>query len=137
MVFFYSWPLVHLPVLDGFLIPLNRHALRNLTAPAETAQDLPDMSRVVFDFEFLSDDAGYAFQRPQVVWKPVSQRTFEQYRQEAMAFTIIEFARSAGDRFGCQRLVTAVFVFAFPPEYRSDSRIQATGHLAHRQPDLQ
>jgi len=41
--FFYRWPGVALPVSDGRFVALKGPTLRDLTAPAQMAQELPDM----------------------------------------------------------------------------------------------
>ena len=54
------WPDIALPMSDGGFISLHRTAFRLLTTPAETAQDLPDMSEVIGDVKMLLDQFGDA-----------------------------------------------------------------------------
>jgi hypothetical protein len=45
--FFYGGPSVALPMRTGLFVTLNRQERQHLTAPAQAAQDLPDVRRVI------------------------------------------------------------------------------------------
>ena len=64
--FFYMRPAIPLPMGDGLFVPLQRSALRLLTAPAQCPQQLPDMSRVVGHLVVLLDHSTDPCQCPQV-----------------------------------------------------------------------
>ena len=65
-VFFYTWPLVFLPVGDGFLVSLRGPAFRLLPRPFQTHHHAPHMARVVANPEMLLDQLGNPRQSPEV-----------------------------------------------------------------------
>lgn len=101
--FFYRRPLVPLPVVDGFLVSLERSTLWDLTAPVKTAEDLPDVAGVVFDVELLPDHGGDPLQRPEVVWKSREDRPVHKDFQQPLALLVRQLPRTSRHRLGGKR----------------------------------
>src|SRR5919201_2316826 len=65
--FFYRWPCIALPVRHGLFVAWEGPAFGHLTAPAQAAQELPNMGGVIAHPKVDLNDRGDAFQGPEVV----------------------------------------------------------------------
>jgi hypothetical protein len=70
--FFEVWPPLLFPVLDGFLVPLIRSALRFLLALPQGFEQTTHVSRMVADPKLPSDHYGHSLTRPSFSPKAVS-----------------------------------------------------------------
>ena len=102
--FFYHRPLVPLPVIDGFLVSLERPALWDLTAPMKAPEDLPDVAWVVFDVELLPDHDGDSLQRPEVVWESCGDRPFYKDLKQSPALRFLQLPGTPRHRLRGKRL---------------------------------
>jgi len=70
---------MYLPILDRFLIPLDRQALHSLVAPAHAGQQTPDPTGHIPHLEQLPDHMPNPVQCPVVFCIPVSVGAFQQF----------------------------------------------------------
>jgi hypothetical protein len=77
LAFFYMWPSFFTPSLNLLLIPFLVPPLRLLATPTTSVENLPDVGRVIPYTETTLDYLGYPWQCPQLIFIPMSQRSFE------------------------------------------------------------
>lgn len=70
---------MYLPILNGFLIPLDGQTLYPLVAPAHAGQQTPDPAGHIPYMEQLPDHMSNPIQRPIVLRIPMSVCSFQQF----------------------------------------------------------
>ena len=70
---------MHLPILDRFLISLDRQTLHALVAPSHAGEQPPDPARHITYVEQLPDDMTDPIQGPIIFCIPMSVGSFQQF----------------------------------------------------------
>ena len=117
--FFYSGPLVPLPVRDGVLVALNRPALWHLTAPTARSQDAPQMTRVITNIEHPANHRRNPLQSPKLVGKSAGYRTGEEDLLELLALLGGQLLGPARRGLGSQRTIAVLLPVLNPAMHGS------------------
>lgn len=105
--FFYRGPSVTLPVGNGRCVPWDRLALGDLTAPAQTAQDLSDRGGVIPHPKVHLHHGRDASQGPERVGEALRCGALPQQVLPLVALLVWQLARSSGHRRGGQGRLAA------------------------------
>src|SRR5262245_29258380 len=76
--FFYPRQFLFLPLLDGFLISMQRLALRSLVAPTHPLHHMPDSAGLIANSKELPDHLSNSIEGPVVARIPKGIRSFVQ-----------------------------------------------------------
>ena len=88
--FFYPRPLLRYPALYRLLVTLLRTPHRPLSAPVQTPQEPPDVTRVVLHARDLLDHPRHSWKRPQVRSKPPRHCPFAQRLIEDLEIGLLQ-----------------------------------------------
>jgi hypothetical protein len=120
------------PVIDRLFVSLARSSLRFLSTPAEAAQDLPNMGRVVRHTKVTSDQLGDPGTRPQIGFVTGRHWPPFQHQDEFLTLLIRQPRRFARMGLGSQTVQPPLVDSNFPSFHggpRSADELRNLGHL--------
>ena len=85
---------------NGLFVALQGPPLRHLTAPAQTAQEVPHMCGVIVHANLHPNHGGDALQGPQRVGEAMGPGALQQQRQQLLARLVDQLAWPSRRRFG-------------------------------------
>jgi hypothetical protein len=128
-LFFYRWPLVPLPLFDGFFVSLDCPTFWNLATPPQTSKDFPHVTRMVLDAKLLLDHTSDSPQGPELVRESISQSSFQQNLQQLLTFPLLKFSWASRYWLGCKRSFATLRISLLPTEHRPDRCTDTSSNL--------
>jgi hypothetical protein len=135
--FFYTRPILALPVLDGRLITLERAALGLLIAPAQVMQQTPDVIAVIVNTEVLTNQVGDARAGPQLGGVAVRHGAAHQELPEPLALPARELGGAARRSAHLEDALTLAPPSLSPAHHGARMTVHAARHFVKREPLVQ
>jgi hypothetical protein len=121
----------------GRFVALEGPALGHLTAPAQAAQDLPDVRGMIAHPKVALNHGRQAFQRPPLVGKAVGPGALQSQRHPWLVWLVGQLAWSPRHRLGRQGPLAPCPPSWPPLADRAHRRLHPAGHRAQAQAVLQ
>lgn len=135
--FFSMWPILPLPLLDGFLVALSGSALGLLATPSHATEQLPNVRRVVAHPEVPTNLLGDSRQRPQLVLVAGGNSSPQQQPRKGLLLLPRQARRRPRRWPWPQALLPRAPVGLHPAHQRAYRRLQNPGHLVVSAPGVQ